>query len=88
MSRDYSAFFTSIKPEEDVTKKKSTQTAQSETETETEKLNIKIPPKKETRSARLQLVITPSLKERLKARADKEKLSVNDLINIILDQTV
>ena len=39
----------------------------------------------ETRSKRLQLLIQPSLYARVKARAEQEGLSVNELIHSILD---
>lgn len=38
----------------------------------------------ETKSRRLQLLITPSLYEAVKAQATKEKVSVNEMINSIL----
>lgn len=39
----------------------------------------------ETRSKRMQILITPSLNEKLKSRAAAEGRSVNDLINILLE---
>lgn len=39
----------------------------------------------ETKTKRLQLVMQPSLYERVKAAADKEKLSVNEFIHRTLD---
>lgn len=39
----------------------------------------------ETKSKRLQLVMQPSLYERVKAAADNEKLSVNEFIHRTLD---
>lgn len=38
----------------------------------------------ETKSRRLQLLLTPSLYDQLKRRADRERMSVNELINSIL----
>lgn len=40
----------------------------------------------ETRSKRLQLLLQPSLYARVKARADQEGKSVNDLIHTILEE--
>ena len=40
----------------------------------------------ETRSRRLQLLIQPSLYESVKARADEESASVNDVIHYILEE--
>ena len=42
----------------------------------------------ETKSKRLQLLIQPSLHEKLKAKANQEKTSVNDLVNQILKESV
>lgn len=39
----------------------------------------------ETRSKRVQVLMRPSLYKQLKARAKREKRSVNDLINYILE---
>lgn len=39
----------------------------------------------EKRSKRLQLLLQPSLYEKVKARADKQGCSVNDLIHTILE---
>lgn len=40
----------------------------------------------ETRSKRVQLVMQPSLYERVKNAADKEKISVNEFIHRVLEQ--
>lgn len=40
----------------------------------------------ETRSKRVQLLMQPSLYKQLKARAKREKRSVNDLIHSILEE--
>lgn len=40
----------------------------------------------ETKSRRLQLLIQPSLHEKLKKRAEREHTSVNDLIHTILQE--
>lgn len=42
----------------------------------------------ETKSKRLQLLIQPSLHEKLKKRASQESTSVNDLINTILQEAL
>lgn len=42
----------------------------------------------ETRSKRLQLLIQPSLYEKIKARADREKSSINDTIHKILEKAL
>ena len=42
----------------------------------------------ETKSKRLQLLIQPSLHEKLKAKANQEKTSVNDLVNQILKESI
>lgn len=42
----------------------------------------------ETRSKRLQLLVQPSLHEKLKARAKAEGTSVNDMINTILQDAL
>lgn len=42
----------------------------------------------ETKSERLQLLVTPSLKKALKEKAKSQSRSVNDLINSILEDTV
>lgn len=42
----------------------------------------------ETKSRRLQLLITPSLYEAIKAKATQERRSINDLINSILSDAV
>ena len=42
----------------------------------------------ETKSKRLQLLIQPSLHEKLKVKANQEKTSVNDLVNQILKESV
>lgn len=39
----------------------------------------------ETKSRRLQLLVQPSLYERIKGRADAEGLSVNELVHTILE---
>ncbi len=38
----------------------------------------------ETKSRRLQLLLTPSLYEAIKERASKERVSVNELVNTLL----
>lgn len=40
----------------------------------------------ETKSRRLQLLIKPSLHEKLKRRAQREGTSVNDIVNTILEE--
>lgn len=40
----------------------------------------------ETKSKRLQLLVQPSLHEKLKKRAEREHTSVNDLIHTILEE--
>lgn len=42
----------------------------------------------EIKSRRLQLLLTPSLYEAVKARAAEERLSVNELVNSILKATI
>lgn len=42
----------------------------------------------ETKSRRLQLLLTPSLYKAVKARADRERLSVNELINAVLRDAI
>lgn len=42
----------------------------------------------ETRSKRLQLLIQPSLYEKLKERADREGRSVNDLVHYLLEDAL
>lgn len=42
----------------------------------------------ETKSKRLQLLIQPSLQEKLKARAKAESTSVNDIVNTILQDAL
>ena len=43
-----------------------------------------IPQYEETKSRRLQLLLTPSLYEAIKERASEERMSVNELINSVL----
>lgn len=43
------------------------------------------PKGREARTRRLQLLLTPSLYEAVKAKAEKERRSINDLICIILE---
>lgn len=43
------------------------------------------PRRREARTRRLQLLLTPSLYEAVKAKAEKERRSINDLICIILE---
>lgn len=45
-----------------------------------------LPQYEETKSRRLQLLITPSLQEALRIRAEAEHTSVNELINRILSK--
>lgn len=45
-------------------------------------------PSRETKSKRIQVLMRPSLYDALKARADAEGYSVNDLINIILKENI
>jgi hypothetical protein len=40
----------------------------------------------ETKSARLQILLKPTIKARIKAEAERQKMSVNELINIILEE--
>lgn len=47
-----------------------------------------IPAYEETKSRRLQLLITPSLHEAIKARAAEERRSVNDYINTVLMEAI
>lgn len=42
----------------------------------------------ETKSKRLQLLIKPSTANKLKAKAEQEKRSVNDIINSILEEVL
>ena len=42
----------------------------------------------ETKSRRLQLLLTPSLYEAVKRRAAEERMSVNELVNTILSDTI
>lgn len=42
----------------------------------------------ETKSRRLQLLLTPSLYEAIKEKASQERVSVNELINMILSESV
>lgn len=42
----------------------------------------------ETRSKRLQLLIQPSLYEKLRSRADREGRSVNDLVHYLLEEAL
>ena len=44
--------------------------------------------KKETRSRRLQLLITPSLYSKVEQEAERLDISVNELINTILDDVL
>jgi predicted HicB family RNase H-like nuclease len=39
----------------------------------------------ETRSKRMQILVTPSMFENLKERAGSEGVSVNELVNVIFD---
>lgn len=54
--------------------------------------NISIPKgyklQKESKSARMQLLIRPTTKAAIKKAADEQKISMNDLINQILDKYV
>lgn len=43
---------------------------------------------RETRSRRLQLLITPTLFDALRQEADDQQTSVNDLVNSILDKAM
>lgn len=47
-----------------------------------------IPEYEETKSRRLQLLLTPSLYEAVKERAAEERMSVNELVNTILNDTI
>lgn len=47
-----------------------------------------IPEYEETKSRRLQLLLTPSLYEAVKERAAEERMSVNELVNTILSDTI
>lgn len=47
-----------------------------------------LPQYEETKSRRLQLLLTPSLFEAVKAKASEERLSVNEYINSILKNAV
>lgn len=47
-----------------------------------------IPQFEETKSRRLQLLITPSLQEALRKKAAADHTSVNDLINTLLKQAL
>ena len=49
---------------------------------------LKDMPKHETRSRRLQLLMKPSLYTRLKEIADRSGLSVNELINAVLERAI
>lgn len=40
----------------------------------------------EKRTERIQLLVPPSLKDKLKAKAEKEGTSVNDIINSLLQE--
>jgi hypothetical protein len=42
----------------------------------------------ETRSKRLQLLLQPSLLEKIRKRADREQRSVNDLVHTILEDAL
>ena len=42
----------------------------------------------ETRSKRLQILIQPSLLDKIRAKAKKEKRSVNDVIHTILEDAI
>lgn len=42
--------------------------------------------KQESKTARLQILITPSNKERIRKVAARERLSVNELLNQIIDE--
>lgn len=42
----------------------------------------------ESKSRRVQLLIRPSLYDKLKATADRQQLSVNEMINQILNNTL
>ena len=42
----------------------------------------------ESKSRRVQLLIRPSLYDKLKATAERQQLSVNEMINKILDNTL
>ena len=41
-------------------------------------------PKKSTKSERIQLMLTPELKNAIKKEAKKNKTSVNELINVVM----
>jgi hypothetical protein len=43
---------------------------------------------KETKSERMQLLVRPSIKKRLKAEAQAQGLSMNDLINNLLEEYI
>ena len=43
---------------------------------------------KETKSERMHIMLRPSIKEGLKAKADAQGTSVNDLINSILEEYI
>lgn len=47
-----------------------------------------LPQYEETKSRRLQLLLTPSLYEAVKQRAAEEHMSVNELVNTILSDTI
>lgn len=42
----------------------------------------------ETKSRRVQLLIKPSLHAKVKARAQEEKRSVNDMVNLLLEEAL
>lgn len=45
---------------------------------------LKLPPKKETKNARLQLVVYPEIKKALEDEAAAQQRSINDICNYIL----
>jgi len=47
-----------------------------------------VPVYAETRSRRLQLLVKPSTYERLAARAASERVSVNEMINLLLENQI
>lgn len=66
-----------------------TETRETASRTETAPEGYKVNPLYiEKRSKRLQLLVQPSLYDRVKARADAESCSVNDFIHRVLEDTL
>ncbi len=52
------------------------------------KIDTQIQQKQESKSKRLNLLVRPSVYQKAKEKAEKEYMSVNELINVLLEEYV